>query len=192
MFRDLLTSEWARYGTLSESQLSALESHYRLLLHWNQRMNLTRLSSLPEAVQLHYCESMFLGSVLPAGRLRIMDLGSGAGFPGIPLAIVRPECTVLLAESNRRKAVFLREACRTIPNVSVTSDREEITRGSFDWVVSRAVSVTKVLNSAPGPRFAILTTLRGLAEAPKPARLVPIPWGSQRVIAMFHVEHSPW
>jgi len=191
MFRDLLAAAWADYGNLSEAQLAALESHYRLMLRWNYRINLTRSSSLLEMVQLHYCESMFLGLLLPRGQLKILDFGSGAGFPGIPLAIVRPECTVVLAEANRRKAVFLREASRGIPNVSVTSDRQEMGQQSYDWVVSRAVAPNEVLKSRLAPRFAILTSLRSLEGLPKPVELTPIPWGAQRVIAMFHVEHSP-
>src|SRR5262245_12319813 len=110
MFRELLAKEFAPYETLTEHQLDQLESHYRLLTAWNKRLNLARLGSVEDAVQLHYCESLYLGRALPLGNLRIVDIGSGAGFPGIPIAILRPECSVTLVESHQRKAVFLREA----------------------------------------------------------------------------------
>ena len=110
MFRELLAREFAPYGSLTPEQIDLLEAHYNLLVQWNARLNLTRIDSVEEAVRLHYCESLFVGTRLPAGPLRIVDVGSGAGFPGIPIAILRPECTVTLVESHQRKGVFLREA----------------------------------------------------------------------------------
>src|SRR5881394_2420015 len=104
-FREELSTGFAG---LSESQLNALCDHYRLLLSWNERLNLTRVVSAAEAARIHYVESLFLGAQLPPGALRIVDVGSGAGFPGIPVAILRPECKVDLVESHQRKAVFLR------------------------------------------------------------------------------------
>jgi len=71
--------------------------------------------------------------------------GLGAGFPGIPLAIFRPELQVTLIESHQRKAVFLREAARGLSNVLVIAERAESVNESFDWVVSRAVAVEEVL-----------------------------------------------
>src|SRR5579863_9680025 len=104
-FKSLLVSEFSPYGAISPEQLELLEEHYRLLLRWNRNINLTRITSLQDAVRYHYCESLYLASRLPVGPLRIADIGSGAGFPGIPVAISRPECTVDLVESHQRKAV---------------------------------------------------------------------------------------
>ena len=75
---------------LPSEQIDLLEAHYNLLTQWNARLNLTRIESVEDAVRLHYCESLFVGTRLPAGPLRIVDVGSGAGFPGIPIAILRP------------------------------------------------------------------------------------------------------
>ena len=110
---------------LTVKQIDLLEAHYNLLVKWNARLNLTRIDSVEEAVRLHYCESLFVGTRLPAGPLRIVDVGSGAGFPGIPIAILRPECTVTLVESHQRKGVFLREASRNLKNVTVVTARAE-------------------------------------------------------------------
>src|SRR5678815_5908684 len=89
MFRELLARKFAPYGVLAVEQIDQLEAHYKLLVLWNARLNLTRIESVEEAVRLHYCESLFVGTRLPAGPLRIVDVGSGAGFPGIPIAILR-------------------------------------------------------------------------------------------------------
>lgn len=186
MFRELLVREFAPYGSLTVEQIDALESHYNLLIHWNARLNLTRIESMEDAVRLHYCESMFVGTRLPAGPLRIVDVGSGAGFPGIPIAIVRPECAVALVESHKRKAVFLREASRNLQNVAVVTDRAENLQPHFDWVVSRAVSPSDVFNFKLGKNFAALV---GRADLSQFDSEQAVPWGTGRHLA-FHVERS--
>ena len=95
-FKSLLALEFSPYGALTPQQLALLEEHYRLLLRWNQKINLTRITSLQDAVRYHYCESLYLAERLPKGARRIVDIGSGAGFPGIPVAIYRPECLLSL------------------------------------------------------------------------------------------------
>ena len=97
----------------------ALQRHHELLERWNQRLNLTRIDS----VERNYGESLFLGKHLPEGPLRICDIGSGAGFPGFPVAVLRPDCEVTLIESHQRKAVFLKEAARGIANIRVLAKR---------------------------------------------------------------------
>jgi 16S rRNA (guanine527-N7)-methyltransferase len=188
MFRKLLTAEWAPFGVLSEDQLSKLEYHYELLMRWNSVLNLTRIQQLEEVVRLHYCESLFLGSMLPAGVRAIVDVGSGAGFPGVPVAVLRPECAVALVESHQRKAVFLTEACQVLPNASVMAVRAESAGGSYDWVVSRAVASPTVLALNQASSIAILTSEAELLALPNPTSVIPLPWGKQRIIAMFHVE----
>src|SRR5437868_1103638 len=145
MFRELLKAEFAPYGNLTTEQLDQLEGHLNLLEHWNKTINLTRITNLKDVVQLHYCESLFLGQALPPGRLRIVDVGSGAGFPGIPLAILRPDCTVDLVESHQRKSVFLREASRQLENVRVLTCRAEAVEPGKDWMVARAVRPADLL-----------------------------------------------
>jgi|SRR5579871_266505 len=139
-FAELLRAKLAGLLELTPEQVAALQAHYELLLRWNQRLNLTRVDSLEQAVERHYCESLFLAKHLGLIPLRICDIGSGAGFPGIPIAIARPDCTITLIESHKRKAVFLREASRKLPNVRVLTERAEDVSESFDCAVSRAVS----------------------------------------------------
>jgi 16S rRNA (guanine(527)-N(7))-methyltransferase RsmG len=186
MFRELLVREFAPFGSLTVEQIDALEAHYNLLIHWNARLNLTRIESVEDAVRLHYCESLFLGTKLPVGPIRIADVGSGAGFPGIPIAILRPECSVTLVESHQRKGVFLREASRNLTNVSVVTDRAENLKADFGWVVSRAVSPNDVLKLKLANNFAALV---GTDDISKFDSEQAVPWGTSRHLA-FHVERS--
>jgi 16S rRNA (guanine(527)-N(7))-methyltransferase RsmG len=185
MFRELLAREFAPYGSLRPEQLEQLEFHYELLLRWNAKLNLTRIDSVEEAARLHYCESMFLGQRLPAGPLRIVDIGSGAGFPGLPIAILRPECRITLVESHRRKAVFLNEAVRNLANVNVVTDRAENLSGEFDWLVSRAVRPSDVLNLNLAKNLALLV---GADDAAAFENSDLLPWGERRYL-VFHVKH---
>ena len=162
--------------------LPELQEHYRLLQVWNRKLNLTS----EESLERHYGESIFLAEHLPAGPLRIADIGSGAGFPGFPVAIVRPDCEVTLIESHQRRAVFLKEASRRRPNIRVLAKRAEEVSERFDWVISRAVSYHDLAKSLKrlAPHAALLTG----AELP-PRELgfdweapIPLPGSQQRFL----------
>ena len=170
-FKSLLALEFSLYGVLTQQQLTRLEEHYRLLLRWNRKINLTRITSLQDAVRYHYCESLYLATRLPPGPLRIVDIGSGAGLPGIPVAIYRPECTVDLVESHQRKAVFLREAARELKNVRVVAQRAESVTDSYDWTISRAVRPDDVLKLNLASHVAVLG-----------AEGETLPWGEKRAL----------
>jgi 16S rRNA (guanine527-N7)-methyltransferase len=114
------------------------------------------------------------------------DIGSGAGFPGIPIAIIRQDCTVALIESHRRKAVFLKEASRELANVRVVAKRAEDVEEGFDWVVSRAVRYADIAGALQklGRNAELLTGEVGAAamdgfEWREPIRL---PWGERRYL----------
>jgi 16S rRNA (guanine(527)-N(7))-methyltransferase RsmG len=174
VFRDLLLRRVSSFCQLTTSQVDQLQQHYELMLRWNKTINLTRIEDEQEVVDRHYAESLFLGSNLPDGPLHIADLGSGAGFPGIPIAILRPEYSVTLIESHQRKAVFLKEASRELGNVRVASKRAEDVGDTFDWVVSRAVSwdAVKKVGFVLAPKLALFGT-----DAPTPnCEAIPIPW----------------
>lgn len=184
MFADALRGRISPIIQLSVSQIHQLENHYNLLLKWNKVLNLTSIHGLEEIVERHYCESIFLAVHLPQGALTIADLGSGAGFPGVPVAVVRPECRIALIESHRRKSVFLREATRTLANVQVLADRVENVDGKFDWAVWRAVQFSGIEKSVSklSARVAILGT-----EQPSGSRFtwntsIQLPWGHQRYL----------
>ena len=113
---------------LSAVQEQALERHYELMVRWNARLNLTRITDEADAARRHYAESLFLAWCLPPGSLRIVDIGSGPGFPGFPIAVARPEVQVTLVESVSKKAMFLKEASRGEANVQVIAGRAESLR----------------------------------------------------------------
>lgn len=186
MFQELLRAEFAPYAELTLSQLHALENHYQLLLRWNKVLNLTRITDLEEAVRLHYCESLFLASKLPAETLRIVDVGSGAGFPGFPTAVFRNDCAVDLVESDQRKSVFLREATRALPNVRVVAQRAESVRSRYDWLVGRAVRADELLKLKLAQNSAILMSK---GDLPSGGVAIDIPWGKNHILATFHVKH---
>lgn len=180
MFRELLFTEFRPYAELSEQQLDLLEQHYELLIRWNQTLNLTRIQEIHDVVLFHYCESLFLGLHLPSGARCIADLGSGAGFPGIPVAVLKPELQISLIESNQRKAVFLREASRPLPNIRVLAVRAETCKERFDCVISRAVSLKTVLAAGLAPSWALLTSA---TDAPQGSEIIHVPWGENRVVS---------
>lgn len=133
------------FATLNDSQMEALWQHYELLRRWNARINLTRVIELEAAVRSHYAESLFVGTHVPQSARGVIDVGSGAGFPGFVLAVARPELQVTLLESDQRKAAFLREASDFAPNVRVLALRSREVEGRWDLVVSRAVRAEDVL-----------------------------------------------
>jgi 16S rRNA (guanine527-N7)-methyltransferase len=180
-FRELLFQEFLPYATLSSEQLQLLEDHFKLLLRWNRTLNLTRIDDPEEAVRFHYCESLFLGLKLPAGPLRIVDVGSGAGFPGIPIAVLRSDIELTLMESNQRKAVFLREASAQLTNARVLACRAEDCTETFDWMVARAVSAPEVLRARLAPNWALLVASK---DVPEDSEVLALPWGRDRVIAV--------
>jgi 16S rRNA (guanine(527)-N(7))-methyltransferase RsmG len=135
---------WADAPALEAGQWQKLETHYALLQKWNPKVNLVGASTLGDAAVKHYGESLFLAVGLPEGVHSVVDVGSGAGFPGFALAVMYPGLSVVLMESDKRKAAFLRESCQ-LPNLRVLSERMEGHTGSFDAVVSRAVDPRVVL-----------------------------------------------
>ncbi|WP_414649373.1 16S rRNA (guanine(527)-N(7))-methyltransferase RsmG [Edaphobacter sp.] len=161
-------------SALSASQISALLTPYLpevpdgiatqlavyldLLLRWNARTNLTAIREPEEIVRRHFGESLFCGLHVGRQTETLLDLGSGAGFPGLPTALLRPEIAVTLAESQNKKATFLREAVRTLQlgDVEVWAGRAEALPETrrFDTVTLRAVDNMAVALVAAVPRAA--------------------------------------
>ena len=123
-----------------------LSVYLNLLLRWNGRTNLTAIRDPEEIVQRHFGESLFTAAVL-AARLAptatLLDFGSGAGFPGLPIQLMLPDLRVTLAESQHKKASFLREVIRALklPHTEVWGARVEDmpARTRYDAVTLRAV-----------------------------------------------------
>src|SRR6266699_5857055 len=95
--------------TLKEHQVLQIQQYTEILWAWNEKVNLTAIRDPLEMLYRHFCESMFGASLLPVENCRLADVGSGGGFPGIPLKIIRTDLQVFLVESNFKKATFLAE-----------------------------------------------------------------------------------
>jgi 16S rRNA (guanine527-N7)-methyltransferase len=129
---------------LSSDQISAIQRYVNLLLKWNDKVNLTSIRDPLEILYRHFCESMFAAKAVPRMGGRLADVGSGGGFPGLPLKIIRPELEVILVESNVKKATFLAEVVRELElsGARVLVSRyeelsEEVT--PLDFVCARAL-----------------------------------------------------
>jgi 16S rRNA (guanine527-N7)-methyltransferase len=129
--------------SLDEPRLRAISTYIDLLLKWNARINLTAIREPIEIVQRHFGESLFAAKSLLDQKLphTAIDLGSGAGFPGVPFALLAPDVQVTLIESQQKKATFLKELVRALglTNVKVFAGRAEGYSGTADLVMLRAV-----------------------------------------------------
>jgi 16S rRNA (guanine527-N7)-methyltransferase len=217
-------------AVLSATQLQIISTYIDLLLHWNARINLTAIRNEEEIVTRHFGESLFAAHHLfpvypvppvtsglkdfdsasdspearsPKAEARHADLGSGAGFPGIPIKIWAPNIALTLIESNQKKATFLRELARalTLTNINIQNTRAEtLPPSTFDVVTLRAVErLPKVLPVAvtllaPNGLLALLissaqlestrSTLPNLTWGPP----IPIPNSQSRVLLVGQAE----
>jgi 16S rRNA (guanine527-N7)-methyltransferase len=139
---------------LSRTQLSALSLYERELVDWNTRFNLTAIRDPQEIHVKHFLDSLTcLLAVRDASIGRLVDIGTGAGLPGIPIKIVYPKMQLTLVESVGKKAEFCRHVVKVLdlPGVEVVQQRAEILgqdptyREQYDWAVARAVAVLPVL-----------------------------------------------
>jgi 16S rRNA (guanine527-N7)-methyltransferase len=131
------------YAELDAEQLGQTSTYINLLLKWNAKVNLTAVRDPEEIVARHFGESFFAARCLlsPTGHETIIDLGSGAGFPGLPLAMFAPAAQVTLIESNGKKTAFLREVISALKlkNAKVFAQRAETYSRTADLVTMRAV-----------------------------------------------------
>jgi 16S rRNA (guanine527-N7)-methyltransferase len=154
---------------LDSEQTKRFEAYLSLILRWNARVNLTAIRDEEGILKRHFLESIVCARALPAGVATLLDFGSGAGLPGIPIAICRPEIAVTLAESQGKKAAFLREAVRVLGiSTNVHSGRAEELRILFDCIILRAVDKMEVAVQAAakllrlGGHLALMTTTTAL------------------------------
>jgi len=184
---------------LSAPQLAQLSAYLDLLLRWNARINLTAVRDAENIVTRHFGESLFAARRLfpaPDASGDVIDLGSGAGFPGLPLKIHAPALRLALIESRNKKAAFLNEVVRALDlrDVQVFCGRAEDFPGRAGLVSLRAVErFTAALPVAarlvaPGGRLALLigTAQIASAQAALPgfswSQPVDLPGSSQRVL----------
>lgn len=166
--KDLLRRLAAAYAVeLDNVACDKLDTYAALLVEWNERMNLTAITDPVGVVVKHFADSLTAVQFLPQTKgFSLIDVGTGAGFPGIPLAVVRPDMRLTLLDSLNKRLVFLEEVCRVldIPVQRVHARAEEgghkpELREQFDVATARAVAALPVLLEyclpfvRPGGRF---------------------------------------
>jgi 16S rRNA (guanine527-N7)-methyltransferase len=130
--------------TVDDEQVARIQQYIKILRHWNEKLNLTAIREPLEILYRHFCESMFAVGAIPVEKCRLADIGSGPGFPGLPMKILRPEIELFLVESNIKKGTFLAEVVRELElsNARVLINRyEELGEelAPLDYLCSRAV-----------------------------------------------------
>lgn len=195
---------------LSETQLKHISTYIDILIRWNFRINLTAIRDPEQIVTRHFGESLFAArhlfvpsnstsstetdSVSPARTLA--DIGSGAGFPGLPIKIAIPALSLTLIESSHKKSIFLREVTRalTLTDVNIQTARAETLATTFDVVTLRAVEHFETILPtagrlvAPAGRLALLigSSQQAQAESSLPAldwsNPLPIPLSDSRIL----------
>ncbi|MGC9028853.1 MAG: 16S rRNA (guanine(527)-N(7))-methyltransferase RsmG [Desulfomonilaceae bacterium] len=148
-FRSLVSAGSGILGIrLPGFALSVFEQYAEFLLQWNRRLNLTSLQAKKDLAVLHFLDSLTILKLLPLGARSLLDIGSGAGFPGMVLKIAQPQLNVFLLDPNQRKMVFLKNLCAHLQLAGVhflPTPIQELPLQSysqaFDAVVSRALSL---------------------------------------------------
>jgi 16S rRNA (guanine527-N7)-methyltransferase len=173
---------------LDPAAAAALLELLSLLQKWNRVYNLTAIREPEKWLTHHLLDSLSVVPHLPAGRM--LDVGSGAGFPGIPVAIVQPERKITLLDSNQKKGAFLRQAVAelALPNVQVAVERVEAHRSAqaYDVVISRAFSDLADFVGLAGHAAAadgVLAAMKGVHPEAEIARL-PGDWALAREIPL--------
>ncbi len=128
----------------TDEQVLQIQQYIKILLLWNEKINLTAIRDPLEILYRHICESMYAAGAIPLKSGRLADVGSGGGFPGLPLKIIQPDLHVFLVESNIKKVTFLAEVIRELglKGAQVLARRyeelgEEV--APLDYVCSRAL-----------------------------------------------------
>lgn len=168
---------------LDEETLAQFQLYLDLLLKWNAKINMTAVRQAEEIVQRHFGESLFAADQLQLdGASTLIDFGSGAGFPGLPIKIIAPHLHVTLIESQQKKATFLREVIRTLDlkNIVVHAGRAEESSLKSEIVTMRAVEKFE----------AALTIAASLVEAR--GRLALLIGSAQVDVARQVLPHFQW
>ena len=147
--KKLVTDACRKIGVeLTDLQAEQFEKYYNILIEWNEKINLTRITEPEEVAVKHFADSLTLLNYYDIPKnAKVIDVGTGAGFPGIPLKIARPDINLTLLDSLNKRLVFLNEACNiigidahTVHSRAEDGGQNVLYREKFDVAVSRAVA----------------------------------------------------
>ena len=144
MSKEEFLEELAKIGiNPTEEQLSQLDKFYHLMLEWNEKINLTRITAEKEVYLKHFYDSLTLSKVVDLKNVNTLcDVGTGAGFPGVVLKIVFPNLKITLVDSLQKRVNYLNEIIKELKlqDIEAIHSRGEDYKGEFDVVTSRAVA----------------------------------------------------
>lgn len=152
--KDLFARTAAPYGVeVTVELLEKLDIYARLLVEWNEKMNLTAITDPQGIAVKHFADSLTAASLMPTGAFSLIDVGTGAGFPGVPLALYRPDCRLTLLDSLNKRLTFLDTVCREVElDATLIHARAEEggrnpdLREKYDVACARAVANLPVLS----------------------------------------------
>jgi len=150
---DFLAYAKTKYIDLGPKRLEHFKTYLTVLLEWNEKMNLTGIKDPEDIWHKHFLDSLTVLEAIPQTARRIIDIGTGAGFPGLPLAIVRPDLEIVLLEATGKKVKFLEHVIQTLELKNVTAihgraelvSKEKQHRERFDVVLARAVAMLPIV-----------------------------------------------
>ncbi len=134
---------------LSDEQLSQFYSYYQILIEWNEKINLTAITDFDEVIKKHFLDSLSIGRIIDQNEnVSILDIGTGAGFPGIPIKIAFPNTNITLMDSLNKRVKFLNEVINILELKKIEAihgraedfSKKGMLRENFDICVSRAVA----------------------------------------------------
>ncbi len=176
----------------------------RLLVEWNEKMNLTAITDPAGIAVKHFADSLAASPLLPEGTFSLIDVGTGAGFPGVPLALLRNDCRLTLLDSLNKRLVFLETLCRELglPVTLVHARAEEGGRSPdwrerFDVATARAVAALPVLCEyclpfvRPGGRFIALKGRDGDREKSAAEKAISVLGGKPGRTVAFRMPVEP-
>ncbi len=156
MFKDILLEQCEKSGIeLTSEQIEKFTRYYELIIEWNEKMNLTALTEMEDVALKHFCDSILLLKYADIEEgASLIDVGTGAGFPSIPVKIMRPDINLCLLDSLNKRLIFLNEVVKDLKldNVQIIHSRAEDgakkneLREKFDYATSRAVAQLNVLS----------------------------------------------
>lgn len=192
---------------ITEQMKEQFAIYYDILCEWNEIMNLTAITQFDEVVEKHFLDSLALGAYLKMkGNLKLIDIGTGAGFPGIPLKIVYPQLHVLLVDSLNKRVRFLNEVIQrlNLSNIFAVHGRaEELARKNeyreqYDVCVSRAVAHLASLSEyclpfvKIGGVFAAYKSSDIADEVEQSKRAIQILGGKLKSVEMFQLPETAY